>query len=272
LVLLGLIALYEQPEYWMLAAVTLLAAHFLSRLESAQQDDFLQQARLRSQVQELNLLNDDLALSLQKDVHQAAVNERFRISREIHDNAGHDIIAAYIAFQTLGDLIENDEVKGMFDDTLTRLSDGVGKIRNILHNLTPAEVSSVARLEKICADYPLAVDFKFYGNAEVVPVYVWSVFEVCLKEALTNVSRHSTAKQVNVQLTVAPQIIRLYVENDGVTNKKTPVGRGLSNLRYRVNNIGGNLSTTISEGKFMLIGIVPLKSNDISVIGGFSND
>lgn len=258
LALLSIVYFYIAPEFLFLFFITSLGGYFLGGWIEEKENDLKRRFELQGQVYELEALTDELAKSAIEDARTSAVAERARISREIHDNAGHDIIAAYISFQTLRGLIQDAEVLDMYDATLERLSGGVGKIRDILHNLTPIGTPSVAQLEKICNEFPLKIEFKAHGNRDDVPAYIWNTLAICLKESLTNVSRHATSSYVKVELDVSPHIARLYVENDGVANNKIPAGRGLANLRYRIHAVGGNLSVNKGDGLFKLICVVPL--------------
>ena len=60
-----------------------------------------------------------------------AVMERARIARDLHDNAGHAIIGAYISFHTIRPLLrfEDPEIGELYDTALSHLSDGVEKLR-----------------------------------------------------------------------------------------------------------------------------------------------
>jgi len=262
LALLTLIYFYALPEFLFLFLIVSLAGYFLGCWIDEKENDLQRRFGLKGKVYELEALKEELTKVAIQNTRMATITERARISRDIHDNAGHDIIAAYISFQTLRGLIEEDEVLEMYDATLERLSDGVGKIRYILHNLTPTLTStgmpSVKQLKKICDEFPLQIVFTAHGNMSDVQVYIWDTLATCLKESLTNVSRHATPSYIKVEVDVGSHIIRLYVENDGAVDNKSPAGRGVANLRYRIHAVGGNLSVNKEAGIFKLICVVPL--------------
>jgi signal transduction histidine kinase len=258
LALLTVIYFYTSPEFLLLFLTSGLGGYFLGCWADEKENDLKRHFELKGQIYELESLTDELAVATIQDARMATIAERARISREIHDNAGHDIIAAYISFQTLRGLVKDAEVLEMYDATLERLSDGVGKIRDILHNLTPTETPSIGQLEKICDEFPLQIEFKSYGNMGDVPAYIWNALATCLKESLTNVSRHAVSSYVKVEIDVSTHIVRLYVENDGVMDNSAPAGRGLANLRYRISAVGGNLSINKDGGLFKMICVVPL--------------
>ena len=258
LALLTIPYLIGTPEIFLSIFTTSLAGHFLGNWIQTKENDLRQRFELKSQVYELENLTQDLSSTAIEDARMATVAERARISREIHDNAGHDLIAAYISFQTLRNLIEDEETQEMYDATLERLSNGVGKIRDILHNIMPTETPGIAQLEKICTEFPLEIKFKAFGDATLIQTYIWNALALCLKESLTNISRHATATSIKVEIDIGSQIIRLYIENNGATTSHSPTGRGLTNLRYRIQAVGGNLSTNKENGIFKLICVIPI--------------
>jgi signal transduction histidine kinase len=66
------------------------------------------------------------------------------------------------------------------------------------------------------------------------------------KEALTNIVKHARARQVSVRLDIAPDELRLVVQDDGVwlpprLAEGEAKSRGLSNLHRRAERLGGRL-------------------------------
>jgi signal transduction histidine kinase len=200
---------------------------------------------------QLESLQEQLSSSTTQIEKQAIVSERSRISREIHDHAAHELVAAYISFQTIRTLLdtENQDNLEFYDDALERLNKGVNQVRETIHNLQPITKLGVENLEDICNRFPgCPVEFVATGDTTKVPAYIWNILESCLKECLTNIARHSKATFVFVELDTTKHFIRFSIENNGTAvtkEKSTGSGTGLRNLRYRVNSAGGNLAIDI---------------------------
>lgn len=209
----------------------------------------------------LELLQEELLTATAQVERMTAIHERDRIARDIHDNAGHEIVAAFISLHTVRGMIvtENKETLDLYDAGLERLNIGVSKIREAVHNLSTVNVIGVEVLRKKCSDFPTCkVSFDVFGDTTRVPNYVWIMFESCLSESLTNIVRHSAASLVKVDLVVTPHIVRLCIENDGVFRTVNLMGTGLRNLRNRATAIGGSLSIDVGE-KFRIICVVPVQ-------------
>jgi signal transduction histidine kinase len=210
---------------------------------------------------ELESLKQELLTANVQVARMAEVSERSRIARELHDHAGHDIIAAYMSLQTAEEMLTDneEEAKELITEAVNRLEKGVGRMRETIHNLAPFAMMGIESLHKLCEDFSFcSAEFKVYGNASVVPIHLWNILEPCLKEALTNIIRHSNASKVSVTLDITPKIIRLCVENNGTVLKKEGFkGLGLQNLRQRAGAVGGNISTDDKEG-FRLVCVLPI--------------
>lgn len=203
---------------------------------------------------------EDLTLSLHEVEQMAMVGERARISRDLHDHAGHDIIAGYISLQTIRDLLDTEdaEILELYDTALKRLDAGVQQMREAVHNMATVNFLGASHLQDMCQRFPTCpVKFRTTGDSSLVSSHQWQVLKSCLSESLTNITRHSEASQASVELDITPQIIRLYIENDGVKKGNRPLGNGLRNLRHRTTAIGGNLSVNAGD-KFQVIVVLPL--------------
>jgi two-component system, NarL family, sensor histidine kinase DesK len=80
-----------------------------------------------------------------------------------------------------------------------------------------------------------------------------------LREAVTNIFRHSDADEVRITFSSSSGQRRLAIENDGVEQTTTPAfGAGLSNLRRRVERAGGTLHVRRTPIRFCLHAAVPV--------------
>lgn len=213
-----------------------------------------------SKYYELEQLQGELLAAGAQIERMTAVSERARIAAEIHDNAGHEIIGAYMSLQTARELLNdsNTEALELYDMALERLDSGVNKICEAVRNLSPVTALGVEVLRETCDRFPVCeVQFNTYGNLSAVPMYCWNLLDACLNESLTNIVRHADAKQVKVDLDATPNIIRLCIENDGVGPAIQGAGMGLRNLRHRAAAVGGNLSVDAGE-VFKVICVIPM--------------
>ena len=239
------------------AMVVGLLLHFWHKeweLRIAQRDQF---AKKNHQLQDSKA---QLTTALAQVEQMSILTERSRISGEIHDNAGHEIVAAFISLQTVRKIMEQNPAKALelFDKSMARLNTGVGKMRDAVHNMQPVRQLGVPRLAEICQNYPSPqVKFTAFGDATNVTASMWAVLEAVLNESLTNVTRHAQASYIAVELDSTDYLVRLHIENDGVQPTAKATGSGLRNLQNRVATVGGNL-TTQGGSCFTVVCVIPI--------------
>jgi len=211
---------------------------------------------------QLESMQSDLITATAQIERMTVVSERARISREIHDNAGHEIVAAYMSLQTARAMFDGADADALtlYDAALDRLDAGVNKIREAVHNLAPVTALGVESLQERCKQFPREVEFNTFGDTRHVPVHIWNVLESCLNEGLTNVGKHAKPKKITVELDATVHIVRLCIENDGVVTAKKGIGAGLRNLRHRLTTVGGSLAVVGDKGMFRVVCVVPIKS------------
>ena len=263
LILFSFVYAINSVEFSVIMLSCSLMGFYLGKWSDVINVNNLYQFDLKSKIYELEDMRRSLVLESRSDIRNATLTERARISRDIHDNAGHDLIAAYISFQTIQNLIKDNDTKKMYDAALDRLSCGVNEIRDVLHNVSPVFQVGIDEIIKLCDEFILDVELDHYGNMADVPVYLWSVLMICLKESFSNILKHSASSSVNIRLDVSDYIVRLSIINDGVFSGKKMSGRGLMNMRFRIESVGGNLSYSNDGNFFKLICVMPIKEGDI---------
>jgi signal transduction histidine kinase len=101
--------------------------------------------------------------------------------------------------------------------------------------------------------------------AAPVPPAVDAVLATVLREAVTNILRHATAKRCTIRLSTTGKVIRLQVTNDGVrpaepAEATSTGGAGIGNLHARVRALGGHLNAgPDGDGRFQLAVEIPVR-------------
>jgi signal transduction histidine kinase len=186
---------------------------------------------------------------------RAQEDERRRIARELHDEAGQVLTAVKIEL----DLDGRREASEMVGRALAQVRD----LSNLLRPAVLDDLGLLPALRGLCEDFTrrtridAALDADdparpFSPEEEVV------VYRV-VQEALTNVARHAGASHAHVRLELGDARTRLVVEDDGrgVSGELTP-HLGLLGIRERVTALGG--SVTIGGGPgagFRLEAVIP---------------
>ena len=199
----------------------------------------IQNARLHLEVQKL-----------------AIVDERLRISRDLHDGIIQSIYAVSLSLEEVAELVEEDPVEAAarVDRGIDRLHTTIGDIRTFIVGLGPEidegiggaiEAMAAELLAGSGIDLALDLDAAAELDARLHPEAAHEVVQIA-REALSNVARHSGAQHASASVVVAGDEAALRIEDDGIgfdPAQRLGSGHfGLANLRDRAAGVGGSLT------------------------------
>lgn len=191
--------------------------------------------------------------------------ERHRVSRELHDEAGQALTALKISLGLVQSDMPDDE--GALRDTLASAVDmtetTMEKIRLLARGLRPPELDAVGlndTLEGYCREFAQRTHLRIdYSGEESLGLS--DAGTICLyrflQEALTNVARHAEATTVDVRLRRSHEAVTLSVEDDGrgfvrplgSGRGNNGLGIGLVGMRERFELLGGRVDIESTPGK-----------------------
>lgn len=194
----------------------------------------IESARLHEQVQRL-----------------AVVDERDRISRDLHDSVIQMIYAVTLSLDDVPDMIrqEPDEASQRVDNAIEALQGVIRDIRHFIFGLRPLLLESGSLSEGLQA---LADEMRRNTTTEIMiearepeglPLAVVAELLAIAREALANIARHSDARWAAIQLTTRDDELRMEIADDGRgVGDRADVDRGhhgLANMRARAEALGG---------------------------------
>jgi two-component system sensor histidine kinase DesK len=223
-------------------------------------------ARAVATAQELDRLRDEVA-------SMAVVNERLRVSRDLHDLLGRSLagigLKAELAlrYQENGSservTAELGEIVDLAHQSSADLRELVGGYRQI--SLAQEVRASRALLERNAVTCTVDVDPVVSLPAPIDQVLAWT-----LREAVTNVLRHSSASQCLIEGSRDASQVALRVRNDSVLAPDRPpafsgtgAGTGLMGIAERVAALGGSSQARQHrDGWFELAVRVPMAASE----------
>lgn len=186
----------------------------------------------------------------------AAIAERERIARDLHDLLGHTLSVIVLKSELASKLAGADPERATAEiRDVERISRrALGEVREaVVHYRRrglPAEVDQ-ARDAFAAVDVELDVAFP----NRMPPPRVEGVLALVLREALTNVVRHARASSCRVRLHADGAAWTLEVADDG-HGSAVEEGSGLRGIRERVEAVGGSVDLVTGRG-LMLVARVP---------------
>jgi signal transduction histidine kinase len=219
---------------------------------------------LQDKVIDLREKNRELEDARAYESHAAALAERTRIAREIHDSVGHQLTRLVLEVEALK-VVHRDDATAV--EELGELSDGLGEaltsMRASVHALEDSALDVGVELNRLAGQSGIAhvdVDCSLEGS----PPAVVSRCQVAVtREALTNAARHARASYATVRVTGLPGLWQLRVENDGDVPADAAGlegrGMGLRGMRERVEGLGGTLLVGSDGQRFSVFASIPRK-------------
>jgi signal transduction histidine kinase len=174
-------------------------------------------------------------------VLRAQEEERHRIARELHDEAGQALTAVKIELDLEG--------RREASDLVARVLDQIRDVSNLLRPSVLDDLGLEPALRALTSDFArrsgieVVADLRLAGVACPPQVQV-AIYRV-VQEALTNVARHSGATRVHVEARLEDGAIELAIEDNGRgAAREVQPHMGLLGMRERVTELGGSFAVS----------------------------
>jgi two-component system sensor histidine kinase DesK len=224
--------------------------------------DMIGISRMGGAIRELHAARRELA-------RLAVIEERERLSRDLHDLLGQTLSMIALKSELARQLVteepdrcaqEISEIERVARQSLREVREAVTGYRQ------PTLASELEGAQHLLS--AAGISYQIDPIGEALPPDVDATLSWTVREGVTNVTRHSQARQCRIQLTHTNGSVRVEVLSDGGRRDQagSPArpGLGLAGLRERVYRLGGDLEAgpVVLQGKehFRLAVIVPLQS------------
>ena len=200
--------------------------------------------------------NEHLIENQESSIRLATLRERNRIAREIHDNVGHLLSRSILQIGVAQTLNKDEQLGPTLDGLKETLDSAMNSIRGSVHDLRDDSINLQEAIEKMLSTLTCEVEFD-YNLTNEVPNNVKFCFLGILKEALTNLAKHSDATEFEVTVREHPALYQLLIHDNGtVTPDLSGRGMGLSNMEERVMALDGQFHLSYEDG-FRIFASIP---------------
>ena len=189
-----------------------------------------------------------------ENVALAAVAERERIARDLHDVLGHTLSVIVLKAELAGRLMGRDDTRAAAEiaDVERTARTALAEVREAIGGYRSkglgAEVEQ-ARLTLDAAGVRLLCDSK----PPALKAREETVLSLAMREAVTNIVRHAQATRCTMRFATTPDgFASLEVEDDGNANIQRE-GNGLRGMRERVQELGGRFRIEAEQGTRLVI-------------------
>jgi len=190
----------------------------------------------------------------------AALKERQRLARELHDSVSQALYGIALGARTARTLLDRDPRRAAepLDYVLSLADAGLAEMRALIFELRPESLQQeglVAALSKLAAALRARHQIDVQASLGDEPDVSFEIKETAYRiaqEALHNVVKHAHATRVEVSLEIAPPNLVLEVRDNGVgfdPNQTFPGHFGLQSMRDRASRHGGTARLESAPGQ-----------------------
>lgn len=188
----------------------------------------------------------------------AALQERNRIAREIHDSVGHALTALNIQLQTTAKLwpIDPDQAQTFLAQAQRLGITAMQEVRQSVSALRvedqPEESIELA-IATLVDDFrhstAVAIDTQLQISADLSPQTTKTLYRL-VQEALTNICKHAQATSVQLAIATETDSVHLTIRDNGqgFVPDRTPSGYGLQGMQERISALGGRFDLSSAPG------------------------
>ncbi|WP_223067752.1 sensor histidine kinase [Paenibacillus caui] len=217
--------------------------------------------------QKSRVLKEQLSIAKEEIARLSKIEERQRISRDLHDTLGHTLSLITLKSELAEKLVPKAPERAVLEikDVQKAARAALQQVRELVADMRSMSVKDeFPGIKEMLSAAGIALTLKDDGEISKAPPLTQNILGLCLKEAINNVVKHSGATECDITLRQSPQEWRLTVSDNGhgsiskgsgstetVTEDAVPIrkpfsstGRGLLGMQERLKLIQGKLVFT----------------------------
>ncbi len=194
-------------------------------------------------LRQLTLIFEELRCAREQLAHLAVAEERLRFSRDLHDLLGHSLSVIAIKSELAGKLLPGwpEEAWHQMRDVEQSAREALREVRATVAGYRQPtlrnELDGARQLLEAAGITP-----EVEVDAEPLPLALDNLLALAVREAVTNVIRHSGARRCRISVRTEPMLVSVRVVDDGQGgDKPTERGTGLLGLSERARALRGEV-------------------------------
>jgi len=223
---------------------------------------------LDSAISQLSAANIGFQSYVKTLEFQLLMNERKRVSREIHDTVGYsltNIIMMMEAAMRLPDT-EAEKRRGLLVLTRSQAQKALKETRVALRHLRNEKIKQIegtSMIEEMVSSFKKATgtnirleygNFKGFTNERIYAI----IFRI-IQEGLTNAFRHGMATHIRISFWDTDFLLKIVIHDNGMGADKVVDGIGIAGMKERLHEINGELVIQSVVDGFKLTAFIPHK-------------
>jgi len=187
--------------------------------------------------------------------------ERQRIARDLHDTLGQKLSLIGLKSDLAGKLVSRDPEAAIreLQDIRQTASTALKEVRELVTDMRAMKLEEeLVRVSQILKAAEIELTINGDPKFRDIPPLVENVLSMCLKEAVTNVVKHSYGKNCQISFKQSLDMLVICVKDDGIgipgAGYNLP-GNGLDGIRERLEFVNGSLEIGSDDGTMITISV-----------------
>ncbi|QWG85277.1 sensor histidine kinase [Bacillus mycoides] len=224
----------------------------------------MQNDKMRKDIQRLTKSLNENKDYIRQSEYTFKLEERNRLSQEIHDKIGHSMTGALIQMEAAKRLMEIDKEKSaeLLQNAIHISKDGIESIRITLKNMKPpTEQIGIHRMklfiEEFAGKHDVNIPFVYKGNLDMISPIQWKIIGENVTEALTNTMKYADATVISIDIHVLNKMVKVQVKDNGKGAALVKKGLGIMGMEERTASVNGKIIVDGTSG-FSVTMLLPI--------------
>ena len=268
--IVGLLPIFVVPDHQAVYGLTALFCFMAISFTSLYTERLMKYEqhldKMRVDMQRLSKNLNENKEYVRQSEYTYRLEERNRISQQIHDSIGHSMTGALIQMEAAKTLMAIDQKKAgeLLQNAINISKEGIEDIRITLKNMKPpTEQIGLQRLklviEEFSIQHQLRMPFVYKGNIDLITPIQWKIIADNITEALTNSLKYAGATEISIDIQVLNKLVRVEVRDNGkgLGPGKVVKGLGIMGMEERTASIKGTIIVDGNNG-FSVTTLLPI--------------
>lgn len=200
---------------------------------------------------------------LRQSEYTIKLEERNRLSQQIHDEVGHSMAGALIQMEAARRLlaIDRDKASELLQNAIKISQEGLESIRLTLKDMKPKpEELGINRLrlfvDELSSNRSVQATLSHSGDLDAITPIQWKIIQENATEAVTNSFKYGGASSIHFEIQVLNRFVKAVVTDNGRGAQKVVKGLGILGMEERAATLGGTVVVD-GTGGFRVTTLLP---------------
>lgn len=215
-------------------------------------------------------------------IRYAALAERSRIARDVHDVMGHNLTTLIVQLQALRHVLPSDPqtastlIPQMLDVARTGMDEIREAVREWAEDDTGLGIVALRGLvSRVETETDLRINFMADEDLGEWPLDISIVLYRVLQECLTNILRYADAEYACIHICRQDNCVLMTVSDDGIYTGQPPIqpGFGMNSMLERCTSVGGTCTFEVNSPHGLAVNVkVPVQIESADAYDGGRDD